>query len=235
MELNFCKMKFRILIIHLFLLISVGCKKSEKIDPQPEKAILVFPNDNSICVEGTIISKTESSINFTWNSSTNTETYEFSIKNLITGTSINKIVNTPNIEILLLRNTPYSWFVSSSNTKNSFVAKSDTWKFYNSGPGVISYSPFPAEIISPKKEQIVQPISGNINLEWKGSDVDGDILNYDIYLGTSTTPPILTSKITSNTVKDVSVKANTTYYWKVITRDSKGNVSDSGIIQFMVN
>ena len=55
------------------------------------------------------------------------------------------------------------------------------------------------------------------------------------YLGTSTTPPILTSKITSNTVKDVSVKANTTYYWKVITRDSKGNVSDSGIIQFMVN
>jgi len=228
-------MKFRILIILLFFLTNVGCQKGEKTNPQPEKAILVFPNDNTICVEGTIISNTESSINFTWNSSTNTESYEFSIKNLITGTSINKIVNTPNIEIILLRNTPYSWFVSSRNTKNSSVAKSDTWKFYNSGPGVISYSPFPAEIISPKKDQTVQAISGNINLEWKGSDVDGDIINYDIYLGTTNTPSIFNSKITSSSLTNVAVKTNTTYYWKVITRDSKGNLSDSGLNQFMVN
>jgi hypothetical protein len=148
--------------------------------------------------------------------------------------SIVKIVNVPNIEINLSRNTPYSWFVSSKSTKNTFIAKSESWKFYNSGPGLISYSPFPAEIISPKKNEVVQPISGNINLEWKGSDVDGDILNYDVYFGTSNSPLILSSKLTTNSLNNVAVKENTTYYWKVMTRDTKGNVSDSGLYQFSV-
>ena len=227
-------MKFKVLIIIFFLFIFPGCQKGEKASPQPEKATLVFPVDNSVCVEGTILSLTENSINFTWNSSNSTDSYEFSIKNLITGISIVKVVNAPNIEITLLRNTPYSWFVSSRNTKNSFIAKSDTWKFYNSGPGLISYSPFPAEIISPKKSEVVQSISGNINLEWKGSDVDGDILNYDVYLGTSITPIILSSRLTTNSLNNVAVKENTIYYWKVITRDSKGNLSDSGLNQFTV-
>lgn len=227
-------MKFKVLIIIFFFFIFPGCQKGEKASPQPEKATLVFPVDNSVCVEGTILSLTENSINFTWNSSNSTDSYEFSIKNLITGISIVKVVNAPNIEITLLRNTPYSWFVSSRNTKNSFIAKSDTWKFYNSGPGLISYSPFPAEIISPKKSEVVQSISGNINLEWKGSDVDGDILNYDVYLGTSITPIILSSRLTTNSLNNVAVKENTIYYWKVITRDSKGNLSDSGLNQFTV-
>jgi len=227
-------MKFKVLIIIFFFFILPGCQKGEKASPQPEKATLVFPVDNSVCVEGTILSLTENSINFTWNSSNSTDSYEFSIKNLITGISIVKVVNAPNIEITLLRNTPYSWFVSSRNTKNSFIAKSDTWKFYNSGPGLISYSPFPAEIISPKKSEVIQSISGNINLEWKGSDVDGDILNYDVYLGTSITPIILSSKLTTSSLSNVAVKDNTIYYWKVITRDSKGNLSDSGLNQFTV-
>ncbi|SDL84977.1 hypothetical protein SAMN05421813_1036 [Daejeonella rubra] len=227
-------MKLKNFIIILFFIIGVGCQKGEKASPQPEKAILTFPIDNTICLEGNIISNTESSINFTWNSSNNTDAYEFSLKNLITGVSLIKLVNTTNIEVSLLRNTPYSWFVSSISTKNAFIAKSDTWKFYNSGPGSISYSPFPAEIIAPKKEESVQPISGNINLEWKGSDVDGDIINYDIYFGSSLIPPIFISKTTYTTLKDVPVKENITYYWKVITRDSKGNLSDSGLYQFVV-
>jgi hypothetical protein len=227
-------MKFKVLIIILFFLAAAGCKKSEKSPPEPEKATLVFPNDNSVCVEGKIISSSENTINFTWNSSNNTESYEFSVKNLITGVITLKVVNTPTIEVTLLRNTPYAWFVSSRNTKNASIAKSDTWKFYNSGPGLISYSPFPAEVISPKKGEVVQSISGNINLEWKASDVDGDILNYDIYLGTTVTPQILASKINSSILQSVAVKENTTYYWKIITRDSKGNLSDSGINQFMV-
>lgn len=227
-------MKFKVLIITFSFFILMGCQKGEKASPQPEKAILTFPVDNTICLEGKIISNTESLINFTWNSSNNTDAYEFSLKNLITGISVIKLVNTTNIEISLLRNTPYSWFVSSISTKNAFVAKSDAWKFYNSGPGLISYSPFPAEIISPKKSEVVQPISGNINLEWKGSDVDGDILNYDVYLGTSNTPIILSSKLTTSSLSNVAVKENTNYFWKVITRDSKGNLSDSGLNQFTV-
>lgn len=227
-------MRYRILIIIIYVLVATGCKKSEKNFPKPEIATLVFPINNSVCEEGTIISTTENKINFTWNSSKNTESYEFSIKNLITGMSIVKIVNVPNIEINLSRNTPYSWFVSSKSTKNTFIAKSESWKFYNSGPGLISYSPFPAEIISPKKNEVVQPISGNINLEWKGSDVDGDILNYDVYFGTSNSPLILSSKLTTNSLNNVAVKENTTYYWKVMTRDTKGNVSDSGLYQFSV-
>jgi hypothetical protein len=36
-------------------------------------------------------------------------------------------------------------------------------------------------------------------------------------------------------LSDVSVSSSTTYYWKVITRDSKGNTSESEVGQFRVN
>ncbi|HEY0667793.1 MAG TPA: hypothetical protein VGD22_06430, partial [Sphingobacteriaceae bacterium] len=119
-------------------------------------------------------------------------------------------------------------------SKSTVTVKSAVWKFYNSGPGVTAYAPFPAEILSPAMGQVVTPISGKITLDWEGSDVDGDIINYDVYIGTGSTPALLKEKLTASVLSDVSVNSNTTYYWKIITRDSKGNTSDTGVHQFKV-
>ena len=83
--------------------------------------------------------------------------------------------------------------------------------------------------------QRITPVAGKITLQWTGSDVDNDILNYDIYLGTTASPGLLKAAQTGLSLPDVAVNANTTYYWKVITRDSKGNTSDSGVYVFYTN
>jgi fibronectin type 3 domain-containing protein len=81
--------------------------------------------------------------------------------------------------------------------------------------------------------QTIEAVNGKITLSWNGSDVDNDIVTYDVYLSDSASPALLQSNVSENALKDVSVSAGKTYYWKIITRDSKGNTSDSGIYLFM--
>lgn len=62
------------------------------------------------------------------------------------------------------------------------------------------------------------------------------IFSYDIYLGTSVTSiPLIKSNITDMFLNGNAVISGATYYWKVVTHDSKGNTSDSGVLSFKVN
>ena len=224
----------------LFLLIPVivsGCKKGNSAATivYPAKTVLVYPSQNSVCTEGNVISATQSSIVFKWSISESTESYVLNLKNLITGFSTTHATTKAELDVTILRGTPYSWFVISKSSKSATTAQSDEWKFYNSGTGKESYSPFPAEIISPLKGQEITSNTGKIILDWEGSDVDDDIINYDVYLSTNSSPSLLKNNITESKLADVIISANTTYYWKIITKDSKGNSSDSGIFNFKVN
>jgi hypothetical protein len=219
------------------VVILAGCGSSKKNDPQPTppaQAILNSPAQNSLCVTGTVISDTQSSVSFNWNASANTDNYDVVIKNLLTSASITQNTTQTTLVVTLNSNTPYSWYVISKSTKINTTAQSDTWKFYNSGPGIVTYAPFPANITAPTMGQIISGTT--VNLTWTGSSVtSGTIANYDIYFGTTTTPPLFKSAITDSFVNAVSIGAKTVYYWKVITRDSSGNTSDSGLYQFSVN
>lgn len=106
---------------------------------------------------------------------------------------------------------------------------------YMSRLGVMSYTPFPATITAPLFGAKVTASAGSVSLTWSGSDVDNDIVGYDVYLGTAAIPPLYKTNITDSFLNNVSASSNTTYYWKVITKDSQGNTSDSGIFQFSVN
>lgn len=223
----------KISIILIFTLISCGKKKSDP--PAPEAAVLVAPIKDEVCLSGKVISDSESAVEFRWNTAANAESYELNVKNLLNNAVSTQITSNTSLELTLKRNTPYSWYVSSKSSKNATVAVSSTWKFYNSGNGATSYPPFPAEIISPTLGQKVSPNNGKITLQWRGSDSDNDIVNYDVYLGTSNKPEIVKSKITENSLPDVTVNPATTYYWKVITRDANGNTSDSGVYSFTIN
>jgi hypothetical protein len=225
----------------IILATSCGKEPSEKPEPQPPivnlptKSALTFPVQNEACSAGTIVSATESKIVFKWNSSTNTESYDLNIKNLISGGSITKSTTSTELEVTLSRNTPYSWHVISKSGKTTQTTASDVWKFYNSGPGTVAYAPFPAEIISPTMGQSVTPSNGTVNLDWAGSDVDGDIAGYDVYFGKSNTPELLKNNLAESILNGVSVVSNTTYYWKIVTKDSKGNTSHSVVSQLKVN
>ena len=226
-----------LLITVLFILAGCGGKKNNPAPVlAPVAAILTAPAQNAVCTTGTIISDTQSSITFTWNPAANASSYQLVLKNLLTSITTTQNTDQTQITVTLLRNTPYSWYIVSESAKTTETAQSDAWKFYNSGPGVVTYAPYPAEITSPTFGQAVTAVSGTVNLTWQGSAVDNStIVNYDVYFGTTTTPAILKSTITDSFVNNVTVTSGTTYYWRVITRDVNGNTSDSGLFQFSVN
>lgn len=233
-------MKNKILLLTLLFIAGCAGKKSQDPIPAvtgnavPSKAVLTFPAQNAVCSSGTIVSATQATIVFSWNAATNADGYEIAIKNLLTGSVSTNQTGTNVYTTNLLRGTPYSWYVVSKSNANTTTTSSDTWKFYVAGLGAVSYSPFPAALLSPSFGQIISSTTST-TLTWTGSDVDNDIAGYDVYLGTIASPPLLKSNVTDQSLSALNLTANTTYYWKVITRDLQGNTSDSGVYQFKIN
>ncbi|WP_207429153.1 hypothetical protein [Pedobacter sp. SYSU D00535] len=218
------------------LLFFFSCKKDKNSKPaEPEKAVLIAPAKDEACLEGQILSDAESKVTLKWNAAQNADNYDVVIKNLQSNESVTKNALSTTLDVNLSRNTPYSWYVISKSGKTNVTAQSETWKFYNAGAGVLNYAPFPAEIVSPAIAGSVNATNGKITLDWTGNDVDNDIVNYDIYFGTSQTLGVLGSNVAASILNDVSVTANTTYYWKVVTRDSQGNTSVTPVYYFKVN
>lgn len=223
------------IFLYLVCLVAISCKDKPGVIDPPTKAVLSLPNNNEACTSGTIVSPTLSSILFKWNASQNADSYELTIKNLESGAVITQTTTALELPVTLTRNIPYSWFVTAKSSQTATTVQSEIWKFYNAGEALSFYAPFPAEMVNPTMAQRITPTAGKITLDWTGSDVDNDITNYDIYLGTTNTPALIKSNQTESLLADVAVNAGTTYYWKVITRDSKGNTSDSGIFIFYTN
>lgn len=238
-------MKSKILILAAFFF-AMGCGgKDDQPQPSPPEppstqapapgeASLVSPARDEACTDGTIISDDKSKITFTWKAADHADGYELVIKNLQTDTKESHTATGTKLDVTLSRNTPYSWYVVSKSSKTGETAESGIWKFYNAGPGVISYAPFPADLTSPAFGESVTASSGSVDLAWNGLDVDGDIANYDVYFGTNTNPPALKSDVKDSFLKGVDIKSGNTYYWKIVTKDKEGNSSVSGISQFMV-
>ncbi|NKI25399.1 hypothetical protein HCG49_02355 [Arenibacter sp. 6A1] len=217
----------------------LGCaKENEGGDTEamaPTPVTLVFPDNNTECSEGTVIDDKKTSIVFQWNPSENTDSYTLEVKNLNTGTTSIFPINTTEKSITVERGVPYSWAVTSTSSTSMETAKSDTWQFYSSGEGVSSYAPFPAAIISPADEAKTTATNNLVTLEWKGSDVDGDIVSYDVYFGDTESLEPLVTELQESKLENVQVSAGTTYYWKIKTNDSQGNSSFSNVFNFHVN
>ncbi|NNJ88878.1 MAG: hypothetical protein HKP53_05715, partial [Eudoraea sp.] len=60
------------------------------------------------------------------------------------------------------------------------------------------------------------------------------ITEYDILFGTETTPATLLGTTSENTI-DATVASGQIYYWRIITKDSEENTSESEIFDFRVN
>jgi hypothetical protein len=225
----------RILLVISFIIFAASCKKKDTPPASPTKAALTFPANNETCTQGTSTSETTNTIVFKWTASDNADSYELHYKNLLTGAEYIQNVTQAQVEVILYKATPYSWYIISKSTKTAETAQSDTWKFYNAGSGIKNYAPFPADITAPLSGQNISATNGKITLKWSGSDVDNDIAEYDVYLGTTSSAPLFKSKVKESNLPDIAVLSGTIYYWKIITRDLQGNTSDSGLSQFKVN
>lgn len=231
------KNRLRIALVLFTIGVLVSCSSGDDSSPpsstvSPSSATLVFPDDNLECTEGTVVNDLESTVTFQWQTSANTDSYEVSLRNLNTNTSGNVSSNTNQINITLERGVPYEWFVTSKVSGSSQTAKSDTWKFYNQGPGAQNYAPFPASAVNPMQGQSVNAATG-VTLEWEGNDVDNDIAEFEIFFGTNADPSTSIGTTTQSSM-NADISSGQTYYWRVITKDNAGNTSQSVVFDFKV-
>jgi len=223
--------------IIFFAVFILGCKDTTddgpninpNLDP-PTGVFLVFPHEDSLCNEGTDLTPTESTVFFEWMPNGNAENYTLTVENLDSENVSQYETEDFIFSVTIQRAVAFRWFVTYNYQDE--IKESATWNFYNAGPGVQTYTPFPAEIISPSMAQNIAA-TNLVILEWSGSDVDNDIADYDVYFGTDNTPGINTSSISENQLT-VAVTPGNIYYWNVVTNDNEGNTSESGVHQFRI-
>ena len=107
-------------------------------------------------------------------------------------------------------------------------------KSFTSNPDDIeNYAPFPAIAITPQRGATITGTSSTVTLEWSTSDVDDDIVSYEILFDTVNEPTTSLGS-TTNTTINASISTGNTYYWRVITKDSFDNTSNSELFEFRV-
>lgn len=214
------------------ILLLSGCGGGDDPKP-PTAATLLFPENNAECLDGEHVNATQSTVTFTWNGSGDTNEYRLTLKNLNSSDSPQTFSTTTNsYQATLTKGEPYSWFVTSvSNIFPDDPAVSPTWKFYVAGEGIENYAPFPAEITYPKSGESIALTNDSTTLHWEGEDIDNDISDYKVYLDTNNTPTTLAGTTGFNNLP-ITLQHGTIYYWYVVTTDSEGNTSDSGVFQF---
>ncbi|WP_343487866.1 hypothetical protein [Allomuricauda sp. d1] len=202
--------------------------------PDPSAATLIFPEDNTECNEGEIIDDATSTVIFRWNESQNTDDYQINVVNLNTDIVERRVSVIENEAPLVInRGTPYEWFVVSRADGTNTTATSSRFRFYNEGPGIENYAPFPAKAINPSRGSTLEASTTLISLEWEASDVDGDIVEFEGFFGTDSNPPSI-GRIQNTSFTNLSVASGNTYYWQIITYDSENNSSTSEVFQFRV-
>lgn len=204
-----------------------GSTKSD----EPIEFNLVFPHENSLCNEGTNLTATESTVLFEWDDLEEAESYTLFVENLLTGVIVEVETTSSKAPIVILRGTPYAWKVEATPKFVFEIENSPVWKFYNAGAGTEKYVPFPAVLNAPSMAAVISLT--NVTLQWEGSDLDNDIVGYDVYLSTDKEPTLYQEGITNNE-QNASVVSGSIYYWKVVTKDAEGNTSHSDVFQFEV-
>jgi hypothetical protein len=91
------------------------------------------------------------------------------------------------------------------------------------GPG-FPYDP------SPPDDAVDLPLGTQLSWQCENSGVDS--LTYDVYIGTSTSPPRVVTDHPTNTYSPNFLMYNTTYYWKITARDSEGRTATGPLWSF---
>lgn len=194
----------------------------------PTVPSLVYPSNNLLCINNTL--------DFSWNGSVDPEgdniTYEILIAKDLQFTIGVQTQSTAALTrtISLEKGIAYYWKLRAVDAKNKASDYTQVWSFYTEGVGITNYLPFTASLVTPLQNSTIT--STSTILGWNATDLDtSDILTYDVYFGTVSSPPLLISNLTLKNYT-VNVTANTTYYWRIDVKDNKGGKTIGQIWSF---
>ena len=208
----------------------------EVLPDPPSVSILSFPENNKVCQEGTSVSGTESTVDFQWTASENTNSYNLIINDIEAETSVTySDITDTNKEAILVTARSYSWQVVSKSTETSATATSELWQFYLAGQGEQNFAPYPASIVAPASGSTVTPTNGLVTLQWSGEDPDEDTLTYTVYIDTVDGFQDANGTITglNETETTYEVTSGTVYYWRIKSSDGN-NSSFTQVLSFRV-
>lgn len=244
----------RILLLLFGFLLVINCSSGGGDDPvtppvvtppvtppvvilQPGTPILSFPANNEPCEDGTSVNDSQSSVNFQWGTTANTQSYNLSITNLSTNVAQTIASTGASKVVVLSKSDPFKWKVTAEGAPGSTPGVSSDWKFYLAGNATVNYAPFPADLLYPTSgANVFSNVDNQIILSWGATDVDNDLSSYKVYIDTvdGSTLAETVSYVTATSTAAVTVTNGTQYFWKVVATDSNGNESDSGVYSFRV-
>ncbi len=204
--------------------------------PEPEPSLLISPTNGDLCTTASKVNDAERQVRFQWTAALNTEIYELIVQNTQTGQQYSKQSSLLSESLILPMGAPYRWYVLSKATLTPAVGQSESWKFYLEGEPNASYVPFPALLLSPENEAIIDKTDeGVYTFQWEGLDLDNDIDHYALYLGTDPDALSLKKDSISEQRTDLTLTPSATYYWQIVTFDKEGNQSASLVFSFQIN
>lgn len=230
-------MKMR--VIHMvFLCFLVGCssESTKPIEATVLPVVLFSPTNGDSCTTAIHVNENESKVNFQWSFALNASKYTITVQNDIT--KVRNVVSMTRTSVLLQlqRGAPYRWWVVSSTEDDESSAKSAIWQFYLEGSEQLEHVPNVPKLINPSQNQIVSLNESKRYLfTWIGGDLDGDLSHYNLYVNNRSEG--IKQKI-SDIISDkyeVTLKARSSYRWKVESVDEKGNTSMSLTQSFTTN
>jgi hypothetical protein len=222
-------MRLCIYFLSLILIWSCG---SEPI-PEPQATVLIAPADLNECTTALVLSETERQVKFQWTLALNTDSYELVVVNTLTNARYEKTSSLLTESIVLTSGASYRWYVNSKSLFSSAVGKSSVRQFYLEGSQDESYLPFPAVLLRPENQSIVDlESSGDFLFDWEGYDLDEDIVSYAVYLGKTEDNLDLVQEGLTVSQLSLSLDTGERYFWQIITLDSEGNTSKSEVYSF---
>lgn len=198
-----------------------------EINSPPSIPLLIYPSDKLLCIDN--------ELEFTWESSSDTDgdliSYTMQVTNdkqfadIISETTSDETKTV----ITLEKGKTFFWRVLAIDEKNNKSNYSPSWEFYTEGEPVTNQLPFPPEVINPNPHEIISGTS--TLLSWNSSDADDENLTHDVYFGTVPNAPLVSENLETNSY-EVTLEANTSYYWRIAVKDGAGGISFGPIWNF---
>ncbi|MGB1448629.1 MAG: hypothetical protein ACPG8F_02215 [Flavobacteriaceae bacterium] len=212
----------------LLSFVLVACKDPI---PDPEKAVLLTPEDNTSCLYVSHSSLT-ASVDFSWQEAAFTDEYKVVIKNLISQEETTSITENIRLRLTLTRGVPYQWKVITTSELSDVETPSVPFSFYLEGLQQRNYLPFPARLLSPQLDELITLNDGAHDFSWEGSDLDDDLDHYTLLVGQSIDALDEVATTITTTNYRFPLNAGQVYFWQVISHDQNGNNTASVISRF---
>lgn len=111
--------------------------------------------------------------------------------------------------------TTYNWKIRAKDPDNN-ATTGPVWSFQTAA---LPDPEPPYEPVDPSPADGATNVDLSITLDWISSDPNGDAITYDVYFGTSSTPPLLQSNLTVPNLDLSGLSPEVTYYWQIVAHD----------------